>query len=345
VKRTYEYAQKKNRYIRDQVGLGRWQSIDAETVDRLSYGDCKALSNYTKSLLEAAGIKSICALVGAGDEIPLPDSNFAQNSFNHVIVCVPSPNDTIWLECTNSFYPAGYLGKFTSDRYALLIEGSESHLARTPSFGKNENAITTSGKITVQPDGNATASFKQSFDGSFYGDYLRLKLIDEKDRRDAIVNHIEIPNFQISNYSIDEYKNRKPSLNLNLDLNLSNYATIMGDRMILKINQFNPMNEIPRFVRKREFDIEIKRNRVENDTIIYQLPKGYQIEALPPVTEIATDFGSFKCETLFKDGVVQMIRHLEIYKGVNKPEKYNAFREFLEKISVSDNAKCVLIKI
>lgn len=344
VKLVYEFAQKKNRYISVQVGIGGWQSIDAETVDRLSYGDCKALSNYTKSLLEAAGIKAIYALVGAGDHVPYIDPRFPRNSFNHMIVCVPLPQDSVWLECTNSFLPAGYLGGFTDDRYALLIEGSESRLVRTPSFEKNENVINTNGEAILDPDGNATATFKQSFNGSFYGDYLRMKLLDEKDRRDAIVRQIEIPNFKISNYSIEENKKRKPSLTLNLKLDLSNYATTMGSRMILKINQFNPMNEIPRFARKREFNVEIRRNRVENDTITYQLPDGYKVEALPPSIEIMSDFGSFKSQTTLKDGSVQMIRHLEIHKGVSNPEKYNDFREFLEKVAASDNAKCVLIK-
>ena len=39
-----------------------------------------------------------------------------------------------------------------------------------------------------------------------------------------------------------------------------------------------------------------------------------------------------------------MIRHMEIHKGVKGPERYNEFREFLEKIAASDNAKCVLVK-
>lgn len=344
VKRIYEYAQKKNRYISVQVGIGGWQSIDAETVDRLSYGDCKALSNYTKTLLEAAGIKAICALVGAGDHVPYIDSNFARNAFNHMIVCVPLLQDSVWLECTNSFLPAGYLGDFTNDRYALLIEGSESRLVRTPKFEKCENAINTSGEAILKPDGNASATFAQNYNGSFYGDYLSLKLIDEKDRRDALVSLIEIPNFKISTYSIEENKNRKPSINLKLNLDLSNYATIMGPRMILKINQLNAMNDIPRFIRKREFNLEIRQSRVENDTIVYQLPTGYQVESLPPPVEITSDFGSFKCQTILNNRSIQMIRHLEIYKGVSEPEKYNKFREFLEKVATSDNAKCVLIK-
>ena len=54
----YDFVQKKTRYISVQVGIGGWMPMLANDVDRLSYGDCKALTNYTKSLLDIAGVES-----------------------------------------------------------------------------------------------------------------------------------------------------------------------------------------------------------------------------------------------------------------------------------------------
>ncbi len=119
VRLLYDYLQNKVRYVSITEGLGGWQPIDAETVDRVSYGDCKALANYMKSILAAAGIKSYYTIIRAGAGAPVLREDFPSNQFNHAIVCVPHQRDTIWLECTDQQIPFGYLGTFTDDRKAL----------------------------------------------------------------------------------------------------------------------------------------------------------------------------------------------------------------------------------
>ena len=47
---VYNYVQEKVRYISVQIGIGGWKPMLASNVDKLSYGDCKALTNYTKAL-------------------------------------------------------------------------------------------------------------------------------------------------------------------------------------------------------------------------------------------------------------------------------------------------------
>src|SRR3546814_852575 len=127
--RIYHYMQQKNRYVSIQVGIGGLQPMFAEEVDRLSYGDCKGLANYTQALLEVVGIPSVYTEVNAGDHQRsyLPDfASFGQG--NHIILCVPLDGDTTWLECTSKETPFGYLGTFTADRNVLMLTPrSEEH--------------------------------------------------------------------------------------------------------------------------------------------------------------------------------------------------------------------------
>jgi hypothetical protein len=83
---------------------------------------------------------------------------------------------------------------------------------------------------------------------------------------------------------------------------------------------------------------------VENDTVTYQIPDGFRVEAMPAPAEIKTDFGHYRCNAVLKDRSIQLVRQLQIYKTNAMPARYNEFRDFLEKVAALDNAKCVLIK-
>jgi hypothetical protein len=61
--------QNKTRYVNVSIGIGGWQPMIPEDVRRKGYGDCKGLTNYMKTLLDAAGIKSYYSVI-TSDETP-----------------------------------------------------------------------------------------------------------------------------------------------------------------------------------------------------------------------------------------------------------------------------------
>jgi hypothetical protein len=118
---VYQYMQDKTRYISVQIGIGGWEPIAANKVDKVGYGDCKGLSNYTKALLDVVGVKSYFTVVYAQQKRNI-DKDFTSLQGNHAILNVPIKNaEDIWLECTSQTAPFGFLGSFTEDRDVLEI--------------------------------------------------------------------------------------------------------------------------------------------------------------------------------------------------------------------------------
>ncbi|MCU4166594.1 DUF3857 domain-containing protein [Carboxylicivirga caseinilyticus] len=341
VSTVHKYAQNKNRYISIQDGIGGIQPFDAETVDRLSYGDCKALTNYTMSLLKALNIDCFYTLVNAGTYSPItPD--FSMPYFNHAFLCVPTPKDTIWVECTNAHSPCGFIGDFTDDRYVLILDYKDSKLLRTPSYQADENQQKLLGEIKIDTSGDASANVSFIYNGAQYPDQFALTLLDEKDRKKAITQTISAPNFELESYDIEVNYNRSPELEKNLNLYLYNFTTKMGDKLLFKLNTLNSQTFVPPYARGRKTPLFIARNYSEKDSIKYILNEDVIIEAVPDPVEIESIFGLYNSKTEIKDNTVVYNRYFVINKGTYPKEKYNEFREFLEKVAKADASSAII---
>lgn len=339
VKLVYEFMQQKTRYVSIQVGIGGWQPFDAETVDKYSYGDCKALSNYTKALLAAVGIKSYYTLVKAGAGSNKIDTLFPSSQFNHAIVCVPIEKDTLWLECTNQRMPCGFNGDFTDDRDVLLIDGENSKLVHTRIYNASENCINRTSDIQFDENLVGTSTVNANYIGLCYDNIMPIYYADNADKLKMVTQRIELPTFILSNFSYKENRSRTPSIDENLNLSVRNYIQkLVGDVALLPLNFMNKLTSVPDKVRNRKTDMCIRRAYMENDTVVFHLPKGYKVTELPEKSEITNEFGKYFAVSSLKGNSITYIRHFELFKGVFPATVYSGFREFLEQVSTADQA-------
>ncbi len=344
VKKLYEYMQNKTRYVSIQVGIGGYQPFDAETVDRLSYGDCKALSNYMKSILEVAGISSRYTLVKAGAENPTIYTDFPSSQFNHAIVCVPMPTDTIWLECTDQNNPFNYLGKFTADRDVLVIDAAGGKLVHTPVLKAETNLESRKINVTLDPSGGGFADAKNTFRGATYDSYVPILMSDQADRKKMVTRRIHIPNFELDNFSIQETKTEKPFVTERLNLTITSYCTKVGEKLMLCPNLMNKLEESPFTSATRKSPISIKWPVNEIDTVNYNLPQGYTLEKIPPKISIQSDFGLYTARIIKSGSSLQYIRTFEVFKAEYPLERYDDMVLFFEKIVTADENKVMLTR-
>ena len=232
---VYDFMQEKTRYISVQIGVGGWKPMLASEVDRLGYGDCKALTNYTYALLKEAGVESYYTSLYAGQREDI-DSDLASIQGNHVILMVPTKKDTVWLECTSQKVPFGYLGKFTDDRDVLVVTPEGGKIMRTKSYSDLENKQIIKGEYTLDESGHISVeakieSFGIQYDNNYYIEDLDSKERDSyyKDFFDRI-NNIQLSKTETSNDDINTCFTEK------IEFSASNYAVLSGDRMLVRLN-------------------------------------------------------------------------------------------------------------
>jgi transglutaminase-like putative cysteine protease len=345
IKKLYEYMQNKTRYVSIQVGIGGFQPFDAETVDRLSYGDCKALTNYMKSLLDAAGISSRYTLVMAGDEKPSVEIGFPSNQFNHAILCVPLEKDTVWLECTSQRNPFNFMGTFTADRKVLITDNTGGHLVSTPTLTALSDLESRKVSVSLDNTGSGFASVKTTYSGATYDNYVPILMSDQTDRKKMVTRRIHIPNFELDKFTIEETKSELPFVTEKLDLTINNYCTKVGEKMILCLNIMNKVNESPFQSASRKTPVSFKWPVFEIDTVTYELPQGYTMEKIPSQISIASDFGKYTTQVTKSGSTIQYVRTFEIYKGEYPVDKYDDIVIFFDKIVNADENKVMLTRI
>ncbi|MBN2486890.1 MAG: DUF3857 domain-containing protein [Bacteroidales bacterium] len=342
---VYHYLQNNTRYVSIQVGIGGFQPFEASVVDKFAYGDCKALSNYMYALLKAVGIKSHYTLVNAGYNQQKVVPGFPSIRFNHVFLCVPLENDTLWLECTSQTNPCGYLGHFTDDRDVLLIKEDGGHLVHTKAYTAGENIKSTKAVVNLSPDGSGQVQISRKYQGLYYDEIEPVLRSDDADKKKLMYKAIKIPDFIINSFRHEVIKSRIPVVTEEIEVGLGNYATLLGGNMFLPLNLLNRQESLPKRADDRKSDIYMPRAYTETDTVIYNLPEGYTWGGNAERTELISEFGTYIAELYAEGNQIVYIRSFIQNKGMYPKTEYTKLYEFSEKIALADQKKIALKKL
>ena len=136
IRTLYHYLQDETRYINVTIETGGLKPYSASYVSQNKFGDCKALTNYFKSVLDNIQIPAYYTKVYAGSPILEIDKNFPSQQSNHIILYIPLKDEDIWLDCTSDG-AFNYLGTFTQNRNALVISKDNSRFVKTPNLKTN----------------------------------------------------------------------------------------------------------------------------------------------------------------------------------------------------------------
>ncbi|MDP4282654.1 MAG: DUF3858 domain-containing protein [Bacteroidota bacterium] len=343
-RKIYSYLQQSTRYVGVELGIGGLQPENASTVAKFGYGDCKGLVNYACAMLRYAGVQSWPVLINASDPAEPFQEDFPGNQFNHVILCVPLEKDTAWLECTSQRCPFGFLGQMTSDHIGLLLGPDGGKLIHTPVYRKNDNSLVRKTNIAIDPLGVADISLNACYRGQLYEVMDDMLFLSQEKQKENLLEIYDIPGMKIQSYSCSSEGSAIPSFTESIALNISNFASVSGNRMFIPLNRMG--NSTVNFVRNdsRTCDLVLHDKYGLLDSVIVELPNGYSIESKPAPAELKTEFGSLSTEIRDLGSKVILVRRFERNNGTFPPEAYNDFAEFMRQVSKQDNKKLVLIK-
>ena len=334
----YTYLQDNTRYVNIMLNVGGLIPHNAEYVCNKKYGDCKALTNYMKSMLSAVGIESFYSLIRAGSNAPEFDTSFLSMPFNHVVLMVPFEKDTVWLECTSQKIPMGYWGEFTNGEVALVCDYKNSKLVKTPEFNHENNTVSLNADVHIEENHmivNSACSFKGA---SFKKVYLFKR--DQQSKN---------PTISFSNAIVDSvsyvYDNDLPfQIIENASFKVNNQIQRFGNNIIVEPFNKSDLNNISTND-YRSNDIWLSENVRKTDTVRYFFPEGYSVIDLPQNVSLLTDFGEFNMTYLNSDTCLIVVSDFKQNKGLYPKTKYSEFAVYITKIIQSKNQKLIFEKL
>jgi len=342
-RKIYRYLQDKTRYISVQIGIGGFQPIAASEVDRLGYGDCKALVNYMQSLLNVANIASYYCVVSAGSEKKSMHPTYASmDQGNHIILCMPLAGDTTWLECTSQKIPFGFLSDFTDDRLVLACTEDGGKLLKTPKLTTAENLQTRTAELKIQPDGSVSGKMTTVYAGAQYENQEPLVGKPITEQHKLLKETYNIDNIDFGTVLFAQTKDSNPKLVEDITVQIRNYAPVNGNKMFLQLNAFNVKRSIPE-IKNRTLPVYINRGYTDEDTIIYTLPDDINSELIVGQDKtFKSVFGEYTCKTSVAGNKLTYYRKLILNEGTFPAEKYAEFSKFINDVNSADYLKLAL---
>jgi hypothetical protein len=344
----YNYLQSTTHYLNISLGIGGWQTVPAENVATKGYGDCKALTNYFNAMLKTVGVTAYGALVYADSSSLDVQDNFPVSQFNHIISCIPTATDTLWVECTSQTNPFGYQGDFTGNRKVLLIKPNGGGLVNTIQYQPEDNRQARNIKVVIDGNGDAVANVETRYTG------LQHEAVDQAinrmtadEQRKWLLGRIDIGNFELSNFAFEGTKGKIPMASEELTLSIKKCATKSGKRLFIAPNLittfFAPLN--PQDDRKSKLYLnENTYSFVDTDTITYQLPEGFVVEYLPENISLKEDFAEYEASVETLENKLIYYRTVRMRGGTYPPDAYNKFVDFLKNVKKADRMRVVYVE-
>lgn len=345
IRLLYHQLQDEMRYIYVGIEYGGLQSYPASYVASNKFGDCKALTTYMQASLDAIGISSYPVAVYADDEPIQIIEDFPVPQFNHIFLCVPMGEDSIWLENTSKTAVFGYPNTFTQNRKALFIKRSASQIVDIPSINIDSSLCTRNMKLSIKND-HYEATFRGNYRGASFELYKSLEEEVSKDRADSYLKrYFPIRKAEIKEWEIKPKGRDIPEIVLEASAITTGGVKKYGANRMLFLPAYSSLYDLEKpESRKTELRIRIPINLC--DSIHYRIDSSqFSSVTIPDAQHQDADVGHYSLEYQPTDEGVLCIRRLRIYPATYAPgDEYEAFYDFQSQIKKIERSTTIALK-
>ena len=333
IKAIYYWVQDNIRYIAYEDGYAGYIPAKVQDVLAEKYGDCKGMANLLTEMLKIAGYSAHFTWIGTR-HIPYDHSVPAMCVDNHAITTLYFQGREYFLDGTEKFAAFGENAFRIQGKSALIEKGETFDEKIVPVGNAANNKIKTIATLSLG-DGTLKGHVKVALTGeerkNFHNYY---HAIAKQAREDFLKEMLEFGNANLTatNVKTSDLFNRDKPVEIDGDIDLTNYINVIGDNQYVSIDFFpkNLRSYMPDEKRTRGFDLE--STFTFEDEIELIIPAGKKCVDLPGKLVIDNPAYAFNGSYEVAGNKVKLKKTLTIKESVIPADQLVAWRNFLEQL-------------
>ncbi len=261
---------------------------------------------------------------------------------DHAILRVPLARDTLWLECTNTEVPFGYIHRKIAGHDAIVFRNGTGELVTLPQYADSLNRMVQEVEITISEDGSAEGHITERYEAGQYEQLMEFPKMDERKRTDYLLGELKIPMVKVTGITCDERKEALPSIEVGYVIGSPKYFNITGNRCFVPQT---PFTNLPQYRDKeRHHDIYLGMGYSDITTVRIRVPENMQVEAHPKPCSVTEPFGSYSLKVEVEKGLITIEQRTRIHAGTYPRGMFGQYRDFVTGRAKAFNANIVLKK-
>jgi uncharacterized protein DUF3857/transglutaminase superfamily protein len=357
------FTQHDIRYVAIELGIGSWQPHAASDVFSHRYGDCKDKATLMSAMLREIGVTSYHVVINT-QRGSVTRNTPAHHAFNHVILAIKLPDEVkdpsliavlqhpklgriLFFDPTNDLTPFGQIGGYLQANYGLLVTPDGGELIELPQQPSAMNSIQRVGKLTL--DSN----------GMLKGDVQEIRLGDrawsERSRLHSVTNNADrikpiesllagsLSSFQIVRASVVNFEHTDQPFGFNYTFQSYDYAKNAGNLLLVRPRVLGSKSwAVLETKEPREFPLEFEAPVRDTDSFEITLPSGYEVDELPPPSDVDYSFASYHSKTESSGQTLHYTRSMEIKELSVPVSKMDELKKFYRMIATDERNTAVL---
>ncbi|EDY81693.1 hypothetical protein VDG1235_1311 [Verrucomicrobiia bacterium DG1235] len=314
----------------------------SETLER-GYGNPSDVSYLFIAMANAAGFEARLASVSDRRDLLFTRQFKYPFALKDEIVAVSLGGDWRFFDPSSPILPFGELNWWNADSSILLSDPKEEIFLRTSGLPAKESSTQRSGELSIDSSGKLRGRVVESSAGceaqEFRNEFADLPEEEAKERirsRTAAA----ISRAVVSNISIENLKTIEEPVVVSYDLEVPDFATVVGDRIIFQPVVFQKEREaIFQGEEERVADILFPYPRMKRDQFSFILPDGYELEELQRPESFSIDgVVDFSCELHGVEGAARLEfdRSYSLHRNLFKAKANTIFSMLFSKLNVED---------